>query len=200
MLGPARCYAIRRSLLWVVEEWVMADIRKWAEALAERLKAELDTEEDGTYTVLLAAEDDYEFPITLYAEELDDGPADGRTVVLLRAAAGDLEDSDDSDLAGLLRVSAHTWFARLYLEEETDSFVVEAALPFDGLTEDLLEQAAHEVIELAMAADDVLDDDDADEGGFSFSFGDDADDNGNDGPDDDDDDDNGGGRPPLRAV
>lgn len=184
----------------------MADIRKWAEALADRLKAELDTEEDGTYTVLLGGDDDdFEFPITLYAEDLDDGPAEGRTVVLLRAAAGDLADTDDPDLAGLLRVSAHTWFARLYLEEETDSFVVEAALPFDGLSEDLLEQAAHEVIELAMAADDVLDEDDDEDGtGFSFSVGDDDpaddDDDANGSGDDDDDDGNGGGRPPLRAV
>lgn len=145
----------------------MQDIKVWAEALGRRMGTDPVLEEDETYTVPVEAPDGDHVPVTLYGDEISEGPAAGAAVLMLRAAAG--EFTEDADLPELLVVGAETWFARLYLEHETDSFVAEAALPMAGLTEAILEHAAAEVAELSVnayeLAGDTDDDDEDDEEG-----------------------------------
>lgn len=145
----------------------MQDVREWAEILARRVGAEVHAEEDQTYTIdiPLDSEDDDEgdgvvitLPVTLYADSVEDDAVPPVSVIMLRAAAGD--NVENLDLEEMLAVSSGTWFARLYLEAETDSFVAEAALPLDGLTDVMLEYAAREVADLASEGLDLTSDDD----------------------------------------
>ena len=145
----------------------MQDIRVWAEALGRRMGTEPVLEEDQTYTVGVEAPEGEPVPVTMYGDEIDEGPAAGAPVLMLRAAAG--EANEEADLQELLIVGSGTWFARVYFEAESDSYVAEAALPMVGLTEAMLEQAALEVAELSLNAYDVVgsdeevDDDDDDD-------------------------------------
>ncbi|MBI5831446.1 MAG: hypothetical protein HZB16_03940 [Armatimonadetes bacterium] len=142
----------------------MQDIRVWAEALGRRMGNDPVLEEDQTYTVGVEVPEGERVLVTLYGDEIDEGPAMGAPVLMMRAAAGG--SNEEADLQELLIVGAGTWFARLYFEAETDSYVAEAALPMVGLTEAMLEQAAIEVAELSINAYDVVgdgDDEDDDE-------------------------------------
>lgn len=136
----------------------MQDIRVWAEALARRMGVEPVLEEDQTYTVAVESSEGEVVLITLYGDEVDEGPAKGAGVLMMRAAAG--EGNDDADLQDLLMAGAGTWFARVYFEAESDAYVAEAALPLVGLTEPMLEQAAVEVADLSVEADSIVGSDD----------------------------------------
>jgi hypothetical protein len=139
----------------------MADISDLVARLASHFGCEPTTEEDGTVTVEIETSEGEPVPISVYADEIDEGPAVGGQVVMMRAAAGeDLDDLDRDDLLELLMASSATWFGRLYLEEDTASLVAEAALPLTGLRfEDLL-QAAREVADLADACLAAVDEED----------------------------------------
>lgn len=139
----------------------MQDIRVWAEALGRRMGTEPVLEDDQTWTVGVEAPEGERVLVTLYGDDIDEGPAAGSPVLMMRAAAG--ESDADADLQELLLVGAGTWFARLYFEAETDTYVAEAALPMAGMTEAMLEQAAIEVAELSLAAYAVVGDGEDDE-------------------------------------
>jgi hypothetical protein len=143
----------------------MSEVRELVEQLAARFSSEPVTEEDGTFTVEAETPDGERVPVSVYGETVDDGPAKGTDVIMMRASAGEeIEVIEDlADPLEVLALGASTWFARLYYEPETTSLVAEAALPLAALRFEEALQAIIEVAELAVAGNDLVAGDDEDE-------------------------------------
>lgn len=137
-----------------------------AAALADEMGAEYELEDDGTYTLAVPADDDSESLVSVYLETLEEGPAEGSEVLVIRAATegrdgpaptgvlGTLMAQASGEIGGfdprgLLDDAAACWFTRVYLEDEPTRAVAEAALPFDGLQREHACHALAEVVDLA---------------------------------------------------
>jgi hypothetical protein len=142
------------------------ELRDVVDALSARFGSEAVAEEDGTFTVEVETDDGDRVLVSVYTDDIEDGPAGGLTVLMLRASAGEEIDAVEDPLA-LLEAASTTWFTRTYFESETTSLVAEAALPLDGISVPLVECAAQEVAELAVSVLDLVgeeyDEEDADE-------------------------------------
>ena len=148
----------------------MADVAELAQQLAAEMGGECQAEDDGTYTLLITSDEEPLVAVTLYSDVISEGPAKGAEMLMLRALAGTLEEGIETFL---IEDACSTWFARCYLEEETEDeessidVIVEAGLPLVGLDVKVLQQALVEVVDLVNCADDYVleeEDDEDDEG------------------------------------
>lgn len=128
-------------------------------SIAETLEVTAESESDGTWTLPVTLSDDLvdggeadAILVSLYTESIDWGPALGAEVLLARATVGEL---DESDPLGILHEGGASWFARLYVDEES-RLISEAALPLTA-PQDCLVQMIQEVADLCGA---LLRDDD----------------------------------------
>lgn len=137
----------------------MADVAELAKQLAAELGGECRAEEDGTYTLFITSDGEPAMALTLYQDTVDDGPAQGSELLMIRALAGGLEESIETFL---LEDACSTWFARAYLEEDEEDddappeVIIEAGLPLAGLTLPVAHQAVIEVIDLVTCAADYV--------------------------------------------
>jgi len=137
----------------------MADIASIVEQVAAELGGQCIAEEDGTWSLTVLGEDEDEVValVTLYADKVDDGPAEGTELLMIRAAAGELDESIETFLA---EEASGTWFARVYLEDDEEAsrpvIIVEAGLPTEGLTQAVANHAVLEVIDLIVNAQDFV--------------------------------------------
>ena len=143
----------------------MADIAAIVQAIATELGGDQATpEEDGTYTLPVAEDGEVVALVTIYADEVEDGPAKGQGILMVRAIAGELDESIETFL---LEDAGSTWFARAYLEQESEEarpeIILEAGLPLDGLSAKIAAQAVVEVVDLALQAEDYVLPEDEDE-------------------------------------
>jgi hypothetical protein len=144
----------------------MADIAKLAQQVAEELEGECRAEDDGTYTIVVDDGETMMPDAVLYADAIEDGPAAGTELLVVRAAAVELEPDQEFLELLLADEAATTWFARTYLdtdEGQPTMLVAEAAIPLAGLSLELAALVVAEVIELADSARDLAEDEDEDE-------------------------------------
>ena len=137
----------------------MADIAELAQQIAEELGGDCRPEDDGTFTIEILDEDEPLAVVTLYAEAIDSGPADGTELFVVRAAAGELDPAQDFGERFLAEDAATTWFARIYIDADEDQpamLIAEAALPIQDLAVGLATQAVTEVIELVANAQEYV--------------------------------------------
>lgn len=126
-------------------------------AIAARLGITAERESDGTWTLAVpasdvVADDANEGDVVLvsvYADTVDWGPAEGTGVLVARADAGDI-DVDDTELS-LLGEPASMWFARLYADDSRALFA-EAAVPLRDGDVACFCQAVQEVADLGANA------------------------------------------------
>jgi len=137
----------------------MADIAELAQRVAEELEGECRVEEDGTYTILCEDEGEPLPEAVVYADAIEDGPAAGTELFMVRAAAFEVQPEQDFAEQLLAEEAAPTWFARVYIdadEGQPSMLVAEAALPLTGLSTELAALVVAEVIELAGSAQEFV--------------------------------------------
>ncbi|NUP99663.1 MAG: hypothetical protein HUU35_07405 [Armatimonadetes bacterium] len=136
----------------------MADLADLIGRIATELGGDAQPEEDGTYTLqVMDDEEEVIALVSLYQETIDDGPATGTDLLVMRANAGELAESVQ---AYLIEEASTTWFARVYLEEDEDFagpvIIVEAALPLTTTSTEVAVHAILEVVDLAVSAADFV--------------------------------------------
>ncbi|MCC7493078.1 MAG: hypothetical protein IT204_12040 [Fimbriimonadaceae bacterium] len=145
----------------------MADVTGLVKEIAERLGGSAQQEEDDTWSLEILDGEEVVSQVTIYSDRIDEGPAEGRELLVVRAAAGELEESIETFLA---EEAAGTWFSRVYLEDDGDGdgdgrpvVIVEAAMPLEGLSVALAHHAVLEVVDLVEHAQDFVIEYDEDE-------------------------------------
>lgn len=131
----------------------MADIAELAQQIADELDGECRPDEDDMFAIICEDDDGEPLPeAVLYADAIEDGPARGTALLVVRAAATEVTPGQDFLEALLADEAATTWFARVYIdvdEGQPTMLVAEAACPLDQLSVELAALVVAEVIELA---------------------------------------------------
>lgn len=124
----------------------------------ELLKCQSETEDGSDYILELELEEDRNQIVYIWIDtETELEFAGPQTYVYLEADVTEYED--DMDTADLLREASSFVLCRLYIDEEEDNNIaVQAALPLNGLTPELLAGAVWEVATEADRLEDLLED------------------------------------------
>lgn len=134
----------------------MMTIDEAVATVAARFGITPEREADGTWTLGVPASDEVANAeeegevvlVSVYADVVDWGPAEGLEVLVARADAGDLGSEEDGN--ALLVEPASMWFGRLYADE-SGALYAEAAVPLSG-DPGSFAQAVQEAADLATSA------------------------------------------------